>query len=187
MTTHEYYRGQKGRKYGIYNTQAKCFQFGISEDTPALAEARLFQLIGNDARKWRFEPRALPPDGSKGTTEEQLDLYGKTVRRLARGGAHRPVEQIVALAEEIERYRSKIYGLENQLDEEHQRYISAAGVLAQLDDMKESLGRVLSQPNCNDCGHSAGNTCGHCPRIGENIRINCPLWKPEKEGERRAD
>lgn len=60
---HEYYRGQKGKKYGIYNTAAKCFQFGICEDTPMLAEARLFQLIGDDARKWRFEPRALPPDG----------------------------------------------------------------------------------------------------------------------------
>lgn len=59
----EYYRGQKGKKYGIYNTKAKCFQFGICEDTPMLAEARLFQMIGDDARKYRFEPRALPPDG----------------------------------------------------------------------------------------------------------------------------
>lgn len=65
MNRHEYYRGQKGKKYGIYNTSAKCFQFDIREDTPALAEARLFQMIGNDARKWRFEPRALPPDGLK--------------------------------------------------------------------------------------------------------------------------
>lgn len=60
---HEYYRGQKGKKYGIYNTKAKRFQFGICEDTPMLAEARLFQMIGDDARKYRFEPRALPPDG----------------------------------------------------------------------------------------------------------------------------
>ena len=60
---HEYYRGRKGQKYGIYNTAAKRFQFGIREDTPMLAEARLFQMIGDDARKYRFEPRALPPDG----------------------------------------------------------------------------------------------------------------------------
>lgn len=59
----EYYRGKPGEKYGIYNTAAKCFQFGIREDTPMLAEARLFQLIGDDARKWRFEPRRLPADG----------------------------------------------------------------------------------------------------------------------------
>lgn len=38
----------------------KEFQFGICEDTPMLAEARLFQKIGDDARKWRFEPRMLP-------------------------------------------------------------------------------------------------------------------------------
>ena len=63
MKRQEYYRGRKGRKYGIYNTQVKCFQFGIKEDTPMLAEARLFQILGDDARKWRFEPRALPPDG----------------------------------------------------------------------------------------------------------------------------
>ena len=34
--------------------------FGISEDTPMLAEARLFQKIGDDARKYRFEVRQLP-------------------------------------------------------------------------------------------------------------------------------
>lgn len=60
---HEYYRGKPGVKYGMYNLSAKCFQFGICEDTPILAQARLFQKIGDDARKWRFEPRALPPDG----------------------------------------------------------------------------------------------------------------------------
>lgn len=60
---HEYYRGKPGVKYGIYNTSAKCFQFDIREDTPMLAQARLFQKIGDDAHKWRFEPRALPSDG----------------------------------------------------------------------------------------------------------------------------
>lgn len=55
-----YYRGEKGAKYGIWNTQQRCWQFGISEDTPMLAEARLFQKIGDDARKWRFEVRRLP-------------------------------------------------------------------------------------------------------------------------------
>lgn len=54
-----YYRGNPGETYGIWNSCAKCFQFGICEDTPALAEARLHQKIGDDAFKWRFEPRAL--------------------------------------------------------------------------------------------------------------------------------
>lgn len=59
MNNNEYYRGKHGVKYGIYNSCAKSFQFGIEEDTPALAVARLFQKIGDDARKWRFEPRRL--------------------------------------------------------------------------------------------------------------------------------
>lgn len=55
----EYYRGCYGCKFGIYNTATKKYVFGISEDTPMLAEARLFEKIGNDARKRRFEPRKL--------------------------------------------------------------------------------------------------------------------------------
>lgn len=55
-----YYRGKPGKKYGIWNDVKKEFQFGICEDTPMLAEARLFQKLGDDARKWRFQPRMLP-------------------------------------------------------------------------------------------------------------------------------
>lgn len=57
-----YYHGRPGEKYGIWNTVKKAFQFGICEDTPMLAEARLFQKIGDDARKWRFEQRPIPKD-----------------------------------------------------------------------------------------------------------------------------
>ena len=60
MKRGEYYRGRNGRKYGIWNTAKKCFQFGIAEDTPMLAEARLFYMIGDDARKWRFTAKAIP-------------------------------------------------------------------------------------------------------------------------------
>lgn len=35
-------------------------KWGICEDTPMLAEARLHQKIGDDAKRWRFEPRQLP-------------------------------------------------------------------------------------------------------------------------------
>lgn len=57
MKQHEYHYGKPGAKYGIWNNIRKQFQFDICEDTPKLAEARLFQKIGNDARKWRFEPK----------------------------------------------------------------------------------------------------------------------------------
>jgi hypothetical protein len=47
-------------KYGIYNTIAKEFQFGISAKSKSEAMRMLFQKIGNDARKWRFEVREIP-------------------------------------------------------------------------------------------------------------------------------
>ena len=60
MKRETYQRGLPGVKWGIWNCQRKCFQFSICEDTPMLAEARLYQKIGDDAKKWRFEPRQLP-------------------------------------------------------------------------------------------------------------------------------
>jgi len=45
--------------YGIYNTVAKKFQFGISEPTKELALKKLFQKIGKDSYKWRFEAREV--------------------------------------------------------------------------------------------------------------------------------
>ena len=48
MRRETYQRGVPGAKWGI------C------EDTPMLAVARLYQKIGDDAKKWRFEPRQLP-------------------------------------------------------------------------------------------------------------------------------
>ena len=59
MKRETYQRGISGIKWGIWNTMSHCFQSGISEDTPMLAVARLYQKIGDDARKWRFEPRQL--------------------------------------------------------------------------------------------------------------------------------
>lgn len=52
--------GRKGWLYGIYNNRRKKFQFGIAEETPMLAEARLWQKIGDDARKWCFEVKRIP-------------------------------------------------------------------------------------------------------------------------------
>lgn len=45
--------------YGIYNTRAKCFQFGIKEPSKTKAFQKLFEKIGDDARKWRFESREI--------------------------------------------------------------------------------------------------------------------------------
>ena len=45
--------------YGIYNTIKKEFQFGIKEKTPKAAYKKLFNKIGKDAYKWRFEVREI--------------------------------------------------------------------------------------------------------------------------------
>lgn len=47
------------KHYGIWNSMKKEYQFGIDESTPRKAEKKLFQKIGNDARKWRFEVREI--------------------------------------------------------------------------------------------------------------------------------
>ena len=44
--------------------------------------------------------------------ELQMELYEKTTKRLARAGVKDPTAQIIYMAEEIERYRAKIRGLE---------------------------------------------------------------------------
>ncbi len=73
MKTSTYYRGIRGIKWGIWNKQKKSFVEGICEDTPMLAEARLFQKIGDDARKWRYEFRQLHGDKGQRATEKQLE------------------------------------------------------------------------------------------------------------------
>ena len=51
-------------KWGIWNSVKKEFQFGISEDAPEKASKRLFQKIGKDAYKWRFEVKRMRGDGN---------------------------------------------------------------------------------------------------------------------------
>lgn len=55
---------EKNTEFGIQSE--KKFQFGICEDTPMLADARLFQRIGDNARKYRFEIRRLPKGEDNG-------------------------------------------------------------------------------------------------------------------------
>lgn len=59
------------------------------------------------------EQRGLPVAGK--LPEQKMELYKKTVTRLGRGGIKDPTAQIIALAEEIERYRDKIMNLEAAL------------------------------------------------------------------------
>jgi hypothetical protein len=45
-------------------------------------------------------------------TTEEMELYQKTMARLHRAGCRTRAEQIVYLADEIERYRARIVGME---------------------------------------------------------------------------
>ena len=47
---------------------------------------------------------------------------------------------------------------------------------------KGEFERLMELPNCNDCALNASSySCNYRPRIGENVRINCPMWKPKEE------
>lgn len=54
------WRKLKMIQYGIWNNMKKEFQFGICEPSKKKATKRLFEKIGKDAYKWRFEVRKLP-------------------------------------------------------------------------------------------------------------------------------
>lgn len=79
MKRNIYYTGIPNIKWGIWNCQRDCFQFGVCEDTPMLAEARLFQKIGGDAKKYKFEPRQLPAATAQRAEakKSELALAGK--------------------------------------------------------------------------------------------------------------
>lgn len=48
--------------FGIWNSSAKQWQFGIDEPSKSKAQKALFNKIGKDAYKWRFNVRALPKE-----------------------------------------------------------------------------------------------------------------------------
>lgn len=47
-------------------------------------------------------------------------------------------------------------------------------------DYKREFERLMALPNCNDCCERVRNGCQCAPRIGEFVRINCPMWVPEE-------
>ena len=48
---------------------------------------------------------------------------------------------------------------------------------ALLDELNAIVGycrSVSALPNCNSC---TNRECGYLPKEGEDLRINCPLWR----------
>jgi hypothetical protein len=78
----EYLLGEYGKKYGIWNSKSQQFQFGIVEDTPMLAEAQLFNKIGNDARQWRFKVRRISDGEIKKMEEKKTSSLKRQIKYL---------------------------------------------------------------------------------------------------------
>lgn len=98
-------------------------------------------------------------------TEKNVGLYTKTINRLNRAGYKDPTSQIIGLAEEIERYREKIYGLE-----EHIKELTKAPAPTQRPQPWEQYEKAYIElrPTCSKCGAAlekvaANQVCKNTP------------------------
>ena len=71
-------------------------------------------------------------------TEQQIELYKETKRRLRRIGIENPAEVIVALAEEIDHYRKKIKAMEEQIASKNETKHGDGTAIAQALRSKQS-------------------------------------------------
>ena len=51
-------------------------------------------------------------------------------------------------------------------------------VKAERDAYKIYFDDLSSKPDCNTCGD---RDCPYMPRVGDTVRVNCPLWREQKE------
>ena len=54
-----YFTDQKHKHYGVWNSIKKEFQFGICECTKKKTQQKLYETIGHDAKKYRFEIKEI--------------------------------------------------------------------------------------------------------------------------------
>lgn len=60
MKQETYYHGAPGKRYGVFDPATKSWKYGINEETPMLAMARLYQRMGAEAKRSGCQPRELP-------------------------------------------------------------------------------------------------------------------------------
>ena len=53
-------------------------------------------------------------------------------------------------------------------------------LIAAADRIKHSI-NVSSYNDCNDCGDK--NNCPYLTKLGQMVRINCPLWTEQRREE----
>ena len=73
------------KRYGVWNTKKKEFQFGICEPSKTKARKKLFEKIGKDAYKYRFQIKELKLGNPKAEKLLTIEIGGDNndIRRIA--------------------------------------------------------------------------------------------------------
>ena len=64
------------KRYGVLNTKKKEFQFGICEPSKTKARKKLFEKIGKDAYKYRFQIKELKLGNPKAEKLLTIEIGG---------------------------------------------------------------------------------------------------------------
>ena len=72
------------KRYGVWNTKKKEFQFGICEPSKTKARKRLFEKIGKDAYKYRFQIKELKIGNPKAEKLLTIEIGGDNMTNAER-------------------------------------------------------------------------------------------------------
>lgn len=72
------------KRYGVWNTKKKEFQFGICEPSKTKARKRLFEKIGKDAYKYRFQIKELKLGNPKAEKLLTIEIGGDNMTNAER-------------------------------------------------------------------------------------------------------
>lgn len=72
------------KRYGVWNTKKKEFQFGICEPNKTKARKKLFEKIGKDAYKYRFQIKELKLGNPKAEKLLTIEIGGDNMTNAER-------------------------------------------------------------------------------------------------------
>lgn len=72
------------KRYGVWNTKKKEFQFGICEPSKTKARKKLFKKIGKDAYKYRFQIKELKLGNPKAEKLLTIEIGGDNMTNADR-------------------------------------------------------------------------------------------------------
>lgn len=72
------------KRYGVWNTKKKEFQFGICEPSKTKAREKLFEKIGKDAYKYRFQIKELKLGNPKAEKLLTIEIGGDNMTNADR-------------------------------------------------------------------------------------------------------